>query len=428
MSTATTRPSGPGAAIDHGLVPSTFSRPPQGAIAGLALVVRTATQPSCAARRVQYIAVPEWVEFRTPTTPTPWVRARPTAVLWARSVSTCPMPSRPSSRTSGPVSESTAGSVRADMAPDRSRATYQGSRSTPWDWWPHRSACTRLSATRAASSSGTPAATSTLVLKLRNDPADRRGTGPPLDRAPSSVYIVVYSETRGRRCSAWWCRWRSGRAGARSSSPAWRPTGRPRYGTSRAACGSTSARWTATRTASSCTSSTPTPRRSPPTRPPRTSPGGGPSPTGCSSARSTRRGRCSSPTPPRSPHDQPARSAVDGPPTRGDRALRPRQRGRDDPVRRQVEHRGQPGHDRHDGVLARHRHPAALAQRGGERPRVRGRGDGGDRGRRVRPGRRAGDVGAGRRPALLPQPRRGHDDDLLDLRRARCHAHGHRHW
>ena len=73
MSTATTRPSGPGAAIDHGLVPSRFSRPPQGAIAGLALVVRTATQPSWAARRVKYMAVPKWLELRTPTTPTPWV-------------------------------------------------------------------------------------------------------------------------------------------------------------------------------------------------------------------------------------------------------------------------------------------------------------------------------------------------------------------
>src|SRR3954452_5558655 len=46
MSTATTRPPGPGAAIDHGFVPITLSRPPHGAIAGLALVVRTATQPS----------------------------------------------------------------------------------------------------------------------------------------------------------------------------------------------------------------------------------------------------------------------------------------------------------------------------------------------------------------------------------------------
>src|SRR4051794_3999493 len=43
MSRAITRPSGPVAAMDHGLVPSRFSRPPHGAMAGLALVVRTAT-------------------------------------------------------------------------------------------------------------------------------------------------------------------------------------------------------------------------------------------------------------------------------------------------------------------------------------------------------------------------------------------------
>src|SRR5207302_9950624 len=46
-----------GAAIDHGLVPIAFSRPPQGAIAGLALVARKATQPASAALRVKYAAV-----------------------------------------------------------------------------------------------------------------------------------------------------------------------------------------------------------------------------------------------------------------------------------------------------------------------------------------------------------------------------------
>src|SRR5918992_2729707 len=40
-----------GAAIDHGLVPTVLRRPPQGAMAGLALVVRMATQPSRAAIR-----------------------------------------------------------------------------------------------------------------------------------------------------------------------------------------------------------------------------------------------------------------------------------------------------------------------------------------------------------------------------------------
>ena len=131
----------------------------------------------------------------------------------------------------------------------------------------------------------------------------------------------------------------------------------------------------------------------------------------------------SSATCPRPAGDQP----VDGPAPGGDRALRPRQRRRHHPVRRQVELRGQQGHHRDDRVLAGHRHPAALAQRRGERPRLRGRGHRRRRGRRVRPGRRPGHLGAGRRPALLPQPRRGLDDHLLGLRRPRRHPHDHRH-
>src|SRR4051794_41295093 len=95
MSTATIRPSAPGAAIDHGLVPSTFSRPPQGAIAGLALVVRTATQPSCAARRVPYIALPQWVGFRPPATPAPRGGARPAAGGRGRPVRPRPAPPPP---------------------------------------------------------------------------------------------------------------------------------------------------------------------------------------------------------------------------------------------------------------------------------------------------------------------------------------------
>src|SRR3954451_2606205 len=180
MSTATTRPSGPGAAMDHGLVPSRFSRPPHGAMAGLALVVRTATTPSRAARRVNHMAVPKWLELRTPTTPTPCCRARSVASARARSVSTWPTPSRPSRSTSGPVSLSTAGSVTARTAPLRSRATYQGSRSRPCDPCPQRSACTRLSATSAASSSGTPTAASTAAAKERRSSGAIRVIQPSL--------------------------------------------------------------------------------------------------------------------------------------------------------------------------------------------------------------------------------------------------------
>ena len=51
MTTTPWRPAG--AAIDHGLVPIVFVRPPQAAIAAEALVARKATQPASAARRVK---------------------------------------------------------------------------------------------------------------------------------------------------------------------------------------------------------------------------------------------------------------------------------------------------------------------------------------------------------------------------------------
>src|SRR4051794_5132716 len=192
-STATTGPSGPGPRFDHGCVPIRFSGPPHGAIAGLAFVVRTATQPSRAARRVKYMAVPKWLESRTPTTPTPWTRARSTASARARSVSTWPMPCRPSSATRGPVSLSTTGSVRAVMAPLRSRATYQGRRSRPCDWCPQRSAWTRLSATSRASGSGTPELMSTWLPKRRRASGAIRSpaTGAPF--LGGVVYMLAYT-------------------------------------------------------------------------------------------------------------------------------------------------------------------------------------------------------------------------------------------
>src|SRR6185437_5806413 len=52
-----------GAAIDHGLLPTTLRRPPHGAMAGLALVERKPMQPAAAAIRVKYIAVPKWLEL-----------------------------------------------------------------------------------------------------------------------------------------------------------------------------------------------------------------------------------------------------------------------------------------------------------------------------------------------------------------------------
>ena len=43
------------------------------------------------------------------------------------------MPSLPSSSSNGPLSISDSGAVTVFITPDRNRATYQGSRSTPWD-------------------------------------------------------------------------------------------------------------------------------------------------------------------------------------------------------------------------------------------------------------------------------------------------------
>ena len=48
-----------GAAHEAGLLPMRFSRPPHGAIAGLALVEMNPMQPASAAMRVKYIAVPK---------------------------------------------------------------------------------------------------------------------------------------------------------------------------------------------------------------------------------------------------------------------------------------------------------------------------------------------------------------------------------
>ena len=78
----------PGAATDQGLAPTVFTVPPQGAMAGLPLVVRTPTTPASVIRRVQYAAVPKWLLLRTATAPMPWVLARSTASRHARSVIT----------------------------------------------------------------------------------------------------------------------------------------------------------------------------------------------------------------------------------------------------------------------------------------------------------------------------------------------------
>ena len=108
-------------------------RPPQGAIAGLALVERNATHPAAGAWSVKNIAVPKWFEFRTATAPMPCALARRIASPAARAAITWPTPSCPSITASAPASTTISGFVTARITPARSRATYQESRITPCD-------------------------------------------------------------------------------------------------------------------------------------------------------------------------------------------------------------------------------------------------------------------------------------------------------
>jgi hypothetical protein len=72
------------------------------------------------------------------------------------------------------VSATVCGAVTARITPARMRLTYQPNRITPCDWWPHRSAVTRLSATNLASGSGTPTAVSIAEAKSVNREAPIR--------------------------------------------------------------------------------------------------------------------------------------------------------------------------------------------------------------------------------------------------------------
>ena len=155
-----------GAAIDHGLAPTAFSLPPHGAMARLAFVVRMPMQPCSAIIRVKWAAMPKWLELRTATSPTPCSLARRTASPAACAVRTWPSPSRPSSTASGPWSTTVSGLAAGSTTPERIRATYQPSRSMPWDGCPQSSAWTRQRAISPASAAGTPSASRTAVAKV----------------------------------------------------------------------------------------------------------------------------------------------------------------------------------------------------------------------------------------------------------------------
>lgn len=109
--------------------------------------------------------MPKWLPLRTATTPTPCSPALRTASRAAYAVTTCPTPSRPSSKATAPPSTTVATSVTARITPERSRAAYHSRRSIPCEGCPHASAVTRLSATSRASGSGTPSEARTAVPK-----------------------------------------------------------------------------------------------------------------------------------------------------------------------------------------------------------------------------------------------------------------------
>ena len=251
------------------------------------------------------------------------------------------------------MSDRTAGSVTARMAPERIRAAYQGSRRKPCDWWPHRSACTRLSATRAASSSrdaeGGEDPRAELPQRVRRDPC--LGHDEPLVPLLYSVLYTVRHTTTPTESEDG-----DVQPGGPDGGAAGAAGGVPRrHDGERRGVGARRAGVPALRRLVGRGRPEPLlPLRALRRRRGLRGAQGVPAlravadgrRAACSSARSTRPASCSPPTPPRSPHEHrvhPARPAVDGPAPRGDRALRPRQRRRHRPVRRQVELRGATG-------------------------------------------------------------------------------------
>src|SRR5690348_855188 len=98
-----------GAAHDHGFVPTAFVRPPQGGIAGLALVAIKPMQARRAANSVKYMAVPKWFELRTEIAPIPNFRARSIAIFIAAFATTWPIAPPPSIRAMAPPSRTNDG-------------------------------------------------------------------------------------------------------------------------------------------------------------------------------------------------------------------------------------------------------------------------------------------------------------------------------
>src|SRR5437016_2701602 len=99
---------------------------------------------------------PQWLLPRTAATATFMVRARSIARRIANVAPICPMLLPPSTRMAAAASRATRGRPRGSILPSRSRSAYSGTRSTPWEWTPWRSAVTSVSPSKAASSADIP--------------------------------------------------------------------------------------------------------------------------------------------------------------------------------------------------------------------------------------------------------------------------------
>src|SRR5262245_41099544 len=130
--------------------------------------------------------------------PIPATRALSIARLMAAFVTTGPSARSPSINTVAAVSFSTRIFGRGFMSPRPSNSRYHGIRRTPWESTPRRFAHTSTSASRAASSDGTPAAMNTPFVKSRRSAAGIRvsaAMGAPV----SGGWRAGIEESRQRR-------------------------------------------------------------------------------------------------------------------------------------------------------------------------------------------------------------------------------------
>src|SRR5881396_1827875 len=165
----------PGAATAIGLVESSRSIPPQGAMWLALPTARYSPIMSCASGIAAYSdAGPAWLLRLTPTQAAPAVFAFAIAVFAAKLITTCPMPLSPSTSAMPAASRATFTFGFTLTAPPLMRRTYCGSRKIPCPSAPWRSARAISSAQVAASFTGRPTASRASAVKRLRWAAGRR--------------------------------------------------------------------------------------------------------------------------------------------------------------------------------------------------------------------------------------------------------------